>query len=117
VGLKAYYNAGSAALVLLLVLLAIGTFLWCKMGRRRVQLPFSKISSEEESIPLNSDIGRSDQESGTQRLRKGKGKETERGMGVQEEAIFEVGDSDDEEGYRTETKGHSASWKIGLDYI
>jgi hypothetical protein len=78
------------------------------MGRRRVQLlPFRK-SPPEESIPLNSDIGRPDEELGGHRLGKGRGVGAERGMGVQEESIFEVGDSDDEEGYRSETKSPGA---------
>ena len=106
--MKAYYNAGSAALVLLLVLLAIGTFLWCNVRRRHVRLPFGK-TSEEESIPLNSDIGRSDEESGGHRLRKGKGKAMQEGTGVQDESIFEVGDSDDEEADRGQTKSPGAS--------
>ena len=107
--LKAYYNAGSAALVLLLVLLAFGTSFWCRMRGRRVQLlPFRGILSQEESMPLNSNVGRLDEESGGHRLRKVKNGDAERQTGVQAESIFEIGDSDDEEGHWSETKNPSA---------
>ena len=97
----AYYNAGSAALVLLLVLLVIGTFVWCRLRRKRVQLPFSQV---EESIPLNSSIrrdgGEEEEEEDVVRQRKGKERSREGGGAVfppLAEPIFDVGDSDDED--------------------
>jgi len=95
----AYYNAGSAALVLVLVFVIIGTFVWCRLRRKRVQLPFGQV---EESIPLNSSI-RGDGEEDVDVVRqKRKGKERLREGGTSSEAlveppIFDVGDSDDEE--------------------
>lgn len=99
---EAYYNAGSAALVLLLVFLAIGTFIWCRMRRRRVQLPSNGPGDEEESIPLNTSVGNgmngygrreSDEENGDI-VRSGKGKE--------KAVVFDVGsdEEDEEEDYR-----------------
>ncbi|KAG6893086.1 hypothetical protein C0992_011308, partial [Termitomyces sp. T32_za158] len=47
---EAYYNAGSAALVLILIFAGIGTFVWYRLRRpRAVKLA----GSEEESIALN----------------------------------------------------------------
>ncbi|KAF9450159.1 pheromone-processing carboxypeptidase KEX1 [Macrolepiota fuliginosa MF-IS2] len=96
---EAYYNAGSAALVLLLVFLAIGIFIWCRVRRRRVQLPSNGPNGDdEESIPLNSSIGNghgrrgSDDESGdAMRSRKGKEKAV----------VFDVGSDEDDDGYRS----------------
>ncbi|KIM46518.1 hypothetical protein M413DRAFT_24234 [Hebeloma cylindrosporum] len=92
---EAYYNAGSAALVLLLVFLVIGGFVWCRLRRKRVQLPLSQV---EESIPLNSSIRRDDEEEDVVRQRKGKERSRDGGPAVEPlEPIFDVGDSDDEE--------------------
>lgn len=93
----AYYNAGSAALVLLLVLLAIGTFVWCRMRRRRVQLPSNGPSGDdEESIPLNTSIGNGMNGHG----RRGSGEEDGEVMrsrkGKEKAVVFDVGS--DEEG-------------------
>lgn len=91
---EAYYNAGSAALVLVLVLLAIGTFLWCRIRRRRKFIP---LLQNEESIPLTTSMAtlddgqRDDEESFRQR----KGKE--RAMEPTKPPIFDVGDDDDDE--------------------
>jgi carboxypeptidase D len=80
--------------VLLLVFLVIGAFVWCRLRRKRVQLPFSQV---EESIPLNSSIRRDgEEEEDVVRQRKGKERSRE-GEAVVEPAIFDVGDSDDEE--------------------
>ncbi|KAJ3576241.1 hypothetical protein NP233_g575 [Leucocoprinus birnbaumii] len=97
---EAYYNAGSAALVLLLVFIAIGTFVWCRMRRRRVQLPPNGPGGDdEESIPLTTSVmnghgrrGSVDEENGdVTRSRKGKEKAV----------VFDVGsDEEDEEDYR-----------------
>ena len=91
--LPAYYNAGSAALVLLLVLLAIGAFFWCRIrSRRRV----SQVRLEEESIPLHSSMG----DEGF-RQRPGKGKERALGDASEREEMFAVADSDDEDDLRS----------------
>jgi carboxypeptidase D len=56
--LLAYYNAGSAALILLVVFLLIGAFLWCRRRRKVApgfSLPLHRDTSpelDEESIPL-----------------------------------------------------------------
>ena len=87
---SAYYNAGSAALVLLLIFLAIGVFFWCRTrGRRRM----SQVRLEEESIPLQSSV---DDEDGF-RQRAGKGKERALGDASEREEMFAVADSDDED--------------------
>jgi len=91
---EAYYNAGSAALVLLLIFLAIGGVLWCRIRRRRLHLPLEK-NNEEESIPLNS-TSLGDEEEEMFRKRKGK----ERALEPEGEPIFNVGDIDDEDGYK-----------------
>lgn len=89
---EAYYNAGSAALVLLLILLAIGVFFWCRTrSRRRV----SRVRLEEESIPLQSSMN--DEEDDGFRQRAGKGKERALGDASEREEMFTVADSDDEE--------------------
>ncbi|KAF5321764.1 hypothetical protein D9619_000585 [Psilocybe cf. subviscida] len=94
---EAYYNAGSAALVLLLVFLIIGTFVWCRLRRKRVQLPLGGQEREqdevEESIPLTTSMRHEEEDT---RARQGKGK----GKGRSEEPespIFEVGDSDEDD--------------------
>jgi carboxypeptidase D len=95
---EAYYNAGSAALVLVLILLVIGLFVWYRMRRRSgLQLPASLAETREveESIPLNSSM-RDEEEGGgaplgSGRLRSGKGK----GKAVAE-PVFDVGSDDDE---------------------
>ncbi|KAJ7886693.1 Alpha/Beta hydrolase protein [Mycena leptocephala] len=89
---EAYYNAGSAALVLTLIFLAIGIFVYCRR-RRSPRLP---VNQHGEDIPLNSaplDDDRDD-EAFRQRQRKGKGKE--RAMESTGPPIFDVGDDDEE---------------------
>nr|GAT59705.1 predicted protein [Mycena chlorophos] len=53
---EAYYNAGSAALVLAFIFGAIGLFVWCR--RRRNRSPRLPVARGEESIPLNSSTAR-----------------------------------------------------------
>jgi len=91
---EAYYNAGSAALVLVVVFLIIGTFIWCRLRRKRVQLP---ITRTEENIPLTSSLrdNGSDEDDSTSRQRKGKAREESQPLA--DPPIFEVGDSDEEE--------------------
>ncbi|CAL1700266.1 unnamed protein product [Somion occarium] len=107
---EAYYNAGSAALVLVLIALLIGGFLWWRSRKGGLRgLPLSSRGSmalNEESIPLRTNgdaedgLGGDDFEGGARRRNgdaKGKGKERARTFTPQEE-IFGVGDSDDEGG-------------------
>ncbi|KAG5648753.1 Cell death protease [Asterophora parasitica] len=101
---EAYYNAGSAALVLILIFAGIGSFIWCRLRRRRLRLPIN--TNEEESIPLNASrhveherdpeaVAVDDQELYESRQRKGKGRATE--PESQQVPIFDVGDSDEED--------------------
>lgn len=90
--------------MLLLIFLAIGTFVWCRVRRRRVQLPsMGSDGNDEENIPLNSSIGNGmngrgrmenddddDENSDTMRSRKGKEKAV----------VFDVGSDDEDEGYK-----------------
>ena len=88
----AYYNAGSAALVLVLIALAVGGFLWWRSRRQRakgLQLP----TTAEEHIPLNSALADEDRAS-VDGFRPRKGKERASEL-PEEEAIFEVGDDED----------------------
>ncbi|KAF8638538.1 hypothetical protein AX17_002081, partial [Amanita inopinata Kibby_2008] len=106
---EAYYNAGSAALILVLIFLGIGVFLWCRVRKNRVLLPENKTEGEE-SIPLTTSVshhngqldGSEDGSEmyGVKRSGKGKGKEVGNGgySAVQGEPVFDVGDSEDEEG-------------------
>lgn len=86
---EAYYNAGSAALVLVLIAVAIGAFIWFKsrQNRKRVILEHNS----EEAIPLArapSPNGYHPDSHNGLSTRSGKSEGT---------AIFEVGDSDVEE--------------------
>ncbi|KAK2465938.1 hypothetical protein APHAL10511_001579 [Amanita phalloides] len=103
---EAYYNAGSAALILVLIFLGIGVFLWCRVRRNRVQLPQTK--REEEAIPLtahNGHTGDDDDDDDDEdedsylakRSAKGKGKAAENGYPEEGEPVFHVGDSEDED--------------------
>jgi carboxypeptidase D len=87
---EAYYNAGSALLVFVVVLAGIAAVWWCRRRRARrgsVALPRAAADrDEEESIPLR-DAAYSDATS-----RQGKGK----ARAAEEEVMFEVGDSDEE---------------------
>jgi carboxypeptidase D len=94
--LQAYYNAGSAALVFVLIMLAIGTFLWCHFRRRQLQLPTQKYGDDEESIPLTTTYTSSPNGEHTFQ-RKGKEKE----VSNTPEAIFDVGEIDEEEDPQT----------------
>jgi carboxypeptidase D len=96
---KAYYNAGSAALILILALLAIGTFIWCRIRRRTLRLP---TKHTEESIPLNPTMNGHDRddedEDEDEHFRQRKGKE--RAQASSGPPIFDVGDDEDEEGVK-----------------
>ncbi|KAJ7506610.1 Alpha/Beta hydrolase protein [Mycena galericulata] len=97
---EAYYNAGSAALVLAVIFGAIGLFVWCRMRRRRAS-PRLPVDQREESIPLNARV---DEEGEEEPFRQRKGKGKERAVEPLAPPIFDVGESDDEEGYKDELK-------------
>lgn len=95
----AYYNAGSAALVLVIIALLIGGFIWWRSRKgklRGVGLPLSREDAQaDENIPLTQTNGDVDDDDGSDtRQRKGKGRAT--GLTPHEE-IFGVGDDEDEE--------------------
>ncbi|KAM6496201.1 Alpha/Beta hydrolase fold [Amanita muscaria] len=104
---EAYYNAGSAAIILVLIFLGIGVFLWCRV-RRRKRVKLGEDKNEEENIPLTHPNGlpRDEDESNAYLPRqssKGKGKEraveVENGYTMeQDEAVFEVGSDDEDTG-------------------
>ncbi|KAI0080868.1 alpha/beta-hydrolase [Panus rudis PR-1116 ss-1] len=103
---EAYYNAGSAALVLLIIAILIGGFLYWrsrrKGGLRGLPLSISTRDSfthqEEESIPLRqNDDGYNDDVDGERRQRVGKGKERARTFTPQREEIFGVGETSEDE--------------------
>ncbi|KAJ6610366.1 alpha/beta-hydrolase [Mycena sp. CBHHK59/15] len=98
---RSYYNAGSAALVLTVIFAAIGIFVWCRIRRRR-NSPRLPMNQTEENIPLNARVDDEGGEVFRQRTRKGKGKE--RAAEAEGPPMFDVGDSDDEEGYKDEYK-------------
>ncbi|KAI0307074.1 carboxypeptidase KEX1 [Multifurca ochricompacta] len=92
---EAYYNAGSAAIVLVLIIAALGSVLWCRIRRRRLHgLPTSR--NEEEHIPLTQGMSTVENRdsSDTSEFRTRKGKERAQEAGVA--PIFDVGDSDEE---------------------
>ena len=87
----AYYNAGSAALVLVLIALVVGGFLWWRSKRRAAR--GLALATHEEHIPLNSALADEDRAS-VDGFRPRKGKERASEL-PEEEAIFEVGDDED----------------------
>lgn len=93
---EAYYNAGSAALVLLVIFSGIGLFIWCRNRRRGLRLPLKHDRELEESIPLNTSHLGNDDEAEIGSSRKGKGRAVEEEMG-QPTPIFDVGDSDEDD--------------------
>ena len=56
----AYYNAGSAALVLVLIALVVGGFLWWRSKRRAAR--GLALATHEEHIPLNSALADEDRD-------------------------------------------------------
>ena len=93
----AYYNAGSAAIVLILILAVLGTVLWCRIRRRRLHgLPIRK--NEEENIPLTQglhvDEDRDSPDNNGLSARKGKARAQEAGLAP----IFDVGELDEDGG-------------------
>lgn len=84
--LSAYYNAGSVVLIFLLLAIAVGLCIWCRLRRRPVRL--MKNPQSEENIPLN---GYDDEQA--YRKRKGKERALENESGT---AIFDVGEDEEE---------------------
>ncbi|KII94629.1 hypothetical protein PLICRDRAFT_127694 [Plicaturopsis crispa FD-325 SS-3] len=98
---EAYYNAGSAALVLVLIFLVLGVCFWCRVRRRRLRGLQLNPNEEEESIPLNS--SRDGADDGFRMRGNGNGKGKERAVESLEPPIFDVGEhSDDEDGYKSD---------------
>ena len=105
--MPAYYNAGSATLVLILIFIAIGVFIWYRIRRNKgVHLPTAHQDQvEEETIPLTrrgaANEGE-DEDEGVMQQRKGKERlrEPEPEPELAESPIFNVGDSEDEEEYK-----------------
>ncbi|CCM01745.1 uncharacterized protein FIBRA_03811 [Fibroporia radiculosa] len=99
---EAYYNAGSAAMVLVIIALAIGGYLWWRTRRNRMRgLP--PASTHEENIPLNASMAESkdhDDEDDEQFRQQDKGKGRAQLL-TPAEAIFSVGESDDEDDSRS----------------
>ncbi|KAF9809828.1 hypothetical protein IEO21_07228 [Rhodonia placenta] len=95
---EAYYNAGSAALLLLLIAILLGVWFWWRSRRARLRgLP---VSTNEENIPLSSNMeesnGHGPDDVGGERFQSRKGKERATQL-TPEQAIFSVGDEEDEE--------------------
>lgn len=91
----AYYNAGTAALVFLLIAIGVGMCIWCRFRKRRVQLS-RRDDDMEENIPLQSaSEGDGDDVAAkhVQRKRKGKERVIEENEGT---PIFGVGEADED---------------------
>lgn len=94
----AYYNAGSIALVFVLIALSVGMFLFCR-NRRRKQMTLRTVPDEEENIPLTqSETLRDKHESDDEwRHRKGKSRAREPLETPMPETVFDVGQEEDED--------------------
>ncbi|KZT71626.1 alpha/beta-hydrolase [Daedalea quercina L-15889] len=105
---EAYYNAGSAAMVLAVISIFIGGFLWWRYRRSRLRgLPVSTESTAEENIPLASSMteanGHGDGDEET-RFKQTKGKERAQDEDLPDEgAIFSI--AGDDEDLRTPRTG------------
>lgn len=94
----AYYNAGSIALVFLLIALGIGLFFICR-NRQRKHMSLRALPDEEENIPLTQggslrEKNESDEE---WRNRKGKGRALDPSVAPMPETVFDVGQDDDDD--------------------
>jgi carboxypeptidase D len=95
----AYYNAGSAAIVLVLIVAALGTVFWCRVRKQRLQgLPTSR--NEEEYIPLTQDLPNTSDPPDNREFRARKGKERAQETGSP--PLFDVGDSDEDDDSHTQ---------------
>ncbi len=88
--------------MLLLIFIAIGTFVWCRVRRRRVQLPSNRPDgNDEENIPLNSSIGNGNGINGHGRMDDdGDGDSIRSRKGKEKAIVFDVGSDDEDDGYR-----------------
>ncbi|EJD53656.1 alpha/beta-hydrolase [Auricularia subglabra TFB-10046 SS5] len=92
----AYYNAGSVALVLVLLAVGVGLYFFCRNRKRRLG-GLRAVPDEEENIPLTTsehdqslrEKGESDEE---WRRRKGKGRADD----GEPQTVFDVGDDEDD---------------------
>ncbi|EGO27752.1 carboxypeptidase KEX1 [Serpula lacrymans var. lacrymans S7.9] len=90
---EAYYNAGSIALIVVIIACAVALCLWCRLRRRHIQLPKRNLNAEE-NIPLNSTSEAYDfEDRESQRKRKGKQRADE---SEPSSPIFDVGDDEDD---------------------
>ena len=96
----AYYNAGSVALVLVIVAVVVGGFLWWRSRRQRMRGFSISAANTEEHIPLNLSMGdMNGHDEDSFRQRKGKERTGERRSPAEE--LFSVGDSDGDEDARS----------------
>ncbi len=89
--------------MLVLIAVAVGGFLWWRSRRNRQRGGGLSLPTHEESIPLNSAIARRDRdgdEDEAPAFRPRKGKERA-GTLQEEEAIFDVGNTSDDEDERS----------------
>lgn len=104
----AYYNVGSTALVLVLIALAIAGFFWFRSRRTRKAGGVALAPDDghdEENIPLTQ-AGNGNEYDPLSNLeangnRKGKGKARDPDLEPKSSAVFDVGDSDDEDDHQT----------------
>lgn len=95
---EAYYNAGSAGIVLVLIVAVLGAVFWCRLRKRRLRgLTIS--GNEEEHIPLTQNLPNTSDPLDASEFRARKGKE--RAQERDTTPLFDVGDSDDEGDGRT----------------
>jgi carboxypeptidase D len=92
----AYYNAGSSAIVLILILAGLATVLWCRIRRRRLRgLVITK--NEEEHIPLTQSLpAEEDRDSPDSNNAFGRRKGKERAQEAGSAPIFDVGELDED---------------------
>ncbi|KAI0797108.1 alpha/beta-hydrolase [Abortiporus biennis] len=111
---EAYYNAGSAALVLVVIAVIIGGFLWWRSRRGNgllgrgggVGLPLHSRDLPEESIPLTTNGEPSDDDF-TRQQRARKGKERARDVTPKDDELFEIGDDAEGDELSADIRGKS----------
>ncbi|KAG8218963.1 hypothetical protein J3R82DRAFT_4703 [Butyriboletus roseoflavus] len=90
----AYYNAGTAALVFLLIAIGLGVCIWCRLRKRRVMLSRGG-NDTEENIPLKDT---SEEDGFELELEEARRKRKGKSRAVEDEGspIFDVGDADED---------------------
>lgn len=91
---EAYYNAGSAALIFVVIGLAVGLFFYFRRRSRFRKAHGVSLAQDEETIPLHAN-GTAVDGDDSGRRRKGKAKETYPDSPAGGEPIFDVGDDED----------------------